>query len=49
LFGVDRPVYYRRIKRKTNKEAKAIEVVSMINQENNAQAWWQEIISHING
>jgi hypothetical protein len=32
LFGVDRPVYYRRIKRKTNKEAKAIEVVSMINQ-----------------
>jgi hypothetical protein len=33
LFGVDRQVYYRRIKRKTNKEAKAIEVVSMINQE----------------
>jgi hypothetical protein len=32
LSGVDRPVYYRRIKRKTNKEAKAIEVVSMINQ-----------------
>ena len=32
LFGVDRQVYYRRIKRKTNKEAKAIEVVSMINQ-----------------
>jgi hypothetical protein len=29
LFGVDRQVYYRRIKRKTNKEAKAIEVVSM--------------------
>jgi putative transposase len=32
LFGIDRPVYYRRIKRKINKEAKAIEVVSMINQ-----------------
>jgi CRISPR/Cas system-associated endoribonuclease Cas2 len=32
LFRVDRQVYYRRIKRKTNKEAKAIEVVSMINQ-----------------
>jgi DNA-binding transcriptional regulator GbsR (MarR family) len=50
LFGIDRQVYYRRIKRKINKEAKAIEVVSMINQvrKNNAQAWWQEIISHIN-
>jgi hypothetical protein len=32
LFGIDRQVYYRRIKRKINKEAKAIEVVSMINQ-----------------
>ncbi|MEZ7500729.1 IS3 family transposase [Flavobacterium sp. Arc3] len=32
LFGIDRQVYYRRIKRKSNKEAKAIEVVSMINQ-----------------
>jgi putative transposase len=32
LFGIDRPVYYRRIKRKINKEAKAIEVVSMIHQ-----------------
>jgi hypothetical protein len=32
LSGVDRQVYYRRIKRKINKEAKAIEVVSMINQ-----------------
>jgi hypothetical protein len=31
LFGIDRQVYYRRIKRKI-KEAKAIEVVSMINQ-----------------
>jgi hypothetical protein len=39
LFRIDRQVYYRRIKRKINKEAKAIEVVSMINQvrENNAQ------------
>jgi hypothetical protein len=32
LFGIDRQVYYRRIKRKINKEAKAIEVVSMIHQ-----------------
>jgi putative transposase len=32
LFGIDRQVYYRRIKRKINKEAKVIEVVSMINQ-----------------
>ena len=32
LFGIDRQVYYRRIKRKSNKEFKAIEVVSMINQ-----------------
>ena len=32
LFGIDRQVYYRRIKRKINKEAKAIEVVSLINQ-----------------
>jgi transposase InsO family protein len=32
LFGIDRQVYYRRIKRKNNKEAKAIEVVSMIHQ-----------------
>jgi hypothetical protein len=32
LFRIDRQVYYRRIKRKINKEAKAIEVVSMINQ-----------------
>jgi putative transposase len=32
LFGIDRQVYYRRIKRKINKEAKAIEVVSMIDQ-----------------
>jgi hypothetical protein len=31
LFGIDRQVYYRRIKRKINKEAK-VEVVSMINQ-----------------
>jgi putative transposase len=30
LFGIDRQVYYRRIKRKTIKEAKAIEVVSMV-------------------
>jgi putative transposase len=30
LFGIDRQVYYRRIKRKNNKEAKAIEVVSMV-------------------
>jgi transposase InsO family protein len=30
LFGVDRQVYYRRIKRKITKEAKAIEVVSMV-------------------
>ncbi|MEZ7514120.1 IS3 family transposase [Flavobacterium frigidarium] len=32
LFGIDRQVYYRRIRRKSNKEFKAIEVVSMINQ-----------------
>jgi hypothetical protein len=32
LFGIDRQVYYRKLKRKINKEAKAIEVVSMINQ-----------------
>jgi maleate cis-trans isomerase len=32
LFGIDRQVYYRRIIRKNNKEAKAIEVVSMIHQ-----------------
>ena len=32
LFGIDRQVYYRRIKRKNNKETKAIEVVSMIHQ-----------------
>jgi transposase InsO family protein len=31
LFRIDRQVYYRRLK-KINKEAKAIEVVSMINQ-----------------
>jgi hypothetical protein len=48
LFGVDRQFIIEESK-ETNKEAKAIEVVSMINQENNAQAWWQEIISHING
>jgi transposase InsO family protein len=30
LFGIDRQVYYRRIKRKTIKEAKAIEAVSMV-------------------
>ena len=30
LFGIDRQVYYRRIKRKTIKEAKAIKVVSMV-------------------
>lgn len=30
LFGVDRQVYYRRIKRKIDKESKAIEVVSMV-------------------
>jgi transposase InsO family protein len=30
LFGIDREVYYRRIKRKTIKEAKAIEAVSMV-------------------
>jgi putative transposase len=32
LFGIDRPVYYRRIKRKISKESKAIEFESMINQ-----------------
>jgi phage antirepressor YoqD-like protein len=32
LFGIDRQVYYRRIKEKNNKKAKAIEVVSMIHQ-----------------
>jgi hypothetical protein len=31
LFGIDRQVYYRRLKEKST-EAKAIEVVSMINQ-----------------
>lgn len=30
LFGVDRQVYYRNIKRKSVKESKAIEVVSMV-------------------
>ena len=30
LFGIDRQVYYRRIKRKATKEAKAIEVISMV-------------------
>ena len=30
LFGVDRQVYYRRIKRKITKEAKSIKVVLMI-------------------
>ncbi len=30
LFGVDRQVYYRNIKRKSAKESKAIEVVSMV-------------------
>jgi len=30
LFGIDRQVYYRRIKRKNSKEAQAIEVVSMV-------------------
>ena len=30
LFGIDRQVYYRRVKRKINKEAKAIQVVAMI-------------------
>jgi maleate cis-trans isomerase len=49
LFGVDRQVYYRRIKRKI-KEAKAIEVVSMINQVRKIMPrLGEEIISHING
>jgi transposase InsO family protein len=30
LFGVDRQVYYRRIKRKISKESKAIKVVSLV-------------------
>ena len=30
LFGIDRQVYYRRVKRKITKEAKAIQVVAMI-------------------
>ena len=30
LFGVDRQVYYRRIKRKISKESKAIQVVSLV-------------------
>ncbi|GIZ09410.1 integrase [Flavobacterium sp. UMI-01] len=30
LFGVDRQVYYRKIKRKTKKQAKATEVISMV-------------------
>jgi hypothetical protein len=49
LFDRHRQVYYRRIKRKINKEAKAIEVVSMINQKtmprlavvrNHITYWW---------
>jgi signal transduction protein with GAF and PtsI domain len=39
LFGIDR-VYYRRIKRKINKEAKAIEVVSMIHQVRQSMPGW---------
>ncbi|WP_220763456.1 IS3 family transposase [Flavobacterium sp. UMI-01] len=30
MFGVDRQVYYRKIKRKTKKQAKATEVISMV-------------------
>lgn len=30
LFGIDRQVYYRNIKRKINKQSKAIQVVSMV-------------------
>ena len=30
LFGVDRQVYYRKIKRKVSKQSKAIEVISMV-------------------
>ena len=30
LFGVDRQVYYRKIKRKAIKQAKATEIVSLV-------------------
>jgi hypothetical protein len=50
LFGIDRQVYYRRIKRKINKEAKASEVVLMIHQVRQSMPdLVVEIISHING
>jgi putative transposase len=30
LFGVDRPVYYRKVRRKISKQSKAVQVVSMV-------------------
>ena len=30
LFGIDRQVYYRKIKRKVSKQSKAIEVIAMV-------------------